>query len=211
MQATKQQSDWISRVLGIAMSAATPQEAMRATVTAMIGKAEKAAGVARPNSPPRRPRTERLLGAMTARPTPADPMDMPAHVEAFVPDFLVSIEAERPADSGKLETGSAVPGPDQLLGMADVFAATQSALREWERVLDQAETAESLIDVIEEQEESRDETEYAGALMSYNSSRKQAIAAEATAINLLAELRAAFNGLSEAAQAQASKEAGDNA
>jgi len=147
---------------------------------------------------------------MTATPVPEDPTDLPAHAETFVADYLVSVEAERPVSSQKLDTGSPVPGPDQLLGIADLFAATQRAMIEWETLLNEAETAESAIDLIEEQEQERDETEYAASLAAYNARRKETIVAEENALKLMTELQGAFNGLSESARALALQEAGEN-
>lgn len=215
MPATKEQSDWIARVLGFRSEAATtvsPQQALDASISSLTAKAAKLAGAPRPSAPPRQQATEKLLGSMISRPAPEDAADAPAHVAAFLPDFLVSVEAERPAASQNLEAGSAIPAADQLLGIADLFAATQRAMIEWENLLEQTETADSTIDVIEEEEEQeRDESEYAQTLVTYNASRKQAITAETAALKLMAELQAAFNSLPDSAQAAALKEAGADA
>lgn len=213
MPPTKEQSEWVARVLGFRPGdspAASPHEALQASVASLIAKAGKLAGAPRPGGPPRQQTTEKLLNAMTASPAPEDPADVPAHVETFLSDFLVFVEAERPASSEKLGPGSPVPGPDQVLGIADLFAVTQRAMIEWETLLNGAETAESAIDLIEEQEEQRDETEYADSLTTYNGHRKQTIAAEEKALKLMAELQGAFNSLSESARTQALKEAGEN-
>ncbi len=214
MPSTTEQSDWVERVLGIRPAPApptSPQEALKASISSLIRKAEKLTGAPRPNGPPRRQTTEKLLNAMIARPAPDDAEDAPTHVAEFLPDFLVSVETERPTESQKLGVGSSVPGSDQLLGIADLFAAAQRAMIDWETLLDDAEEVDTEIDAIEEQEGPRDETEYTETLTAYNSRRKQTIAAEAKALQLMSELQVAFNSLSESARNAALKEAGTDA
>lgn len=215
MPPSQEQSDWVARVLGFrtdATPASAPHDGSLALVASLVANAMKVAGARRrPASSPRQQATERLLGTMTAKPVPEDREDLPAHAETFTADYLVFVEAERPASSQKLGVGSPVPGPDQLLGIADLFAATQRAMSEWETLLNEAETADSAIDLIEDQEkEERDETEYADSLTTYNERRKQTIVAEEKALKLMTELQGAFEGLSESAQTQALKEAGES-
>jgi len=214
MPPTKEQSDWVARVLGFRADAASvspTHDVTLASVASLVANAMKVAGVRRPASSPRQEATKRLLGTMTAKPVPDDPEDLPAYAEAFTADYLVFVEAERPASSQKLGIGSPVPAPDQLLGIADLFAATQRAMSEWETLLNEAETADSAIDIIEDQEkEERDDAEYADSLTTYNERRKQTIVAEEKALKLMTELQGAFNSLSESAQAKALQEAGEN-
>ena len=218
MPPTKNQSEWVERVLGIktqtagaAPAASAPREALKASIASLTARTAKIAEIPRPSAPPRQQATEKLLSAFVAKPAPEDPGEAPAHVAEFLPAFLVSMEIERPAASQKLAAGSAVPGADQLLGIADLFAASQRATIEWETLLDQAEAADSTLDVIEEQEEQRDEAQYGDTLLAYNTRRKQTIAAEAKAMKLMADLQGAFNSLSDSAQAAAMTEAGRNA
>lgn len=219
MAATEAQSDWVERVLGVRPRAAPApplsRDALGAAVSSLAAKAGTVADAPRPGAPPRQQATGKLLATMAARPAPEDAAGVPDHVAAFLPDFLVSVEAERPAASQRLEAGSPVPGPDQLLGIADLFAAAQRSMIEWEGLLDQAEAADSTLDLIEEQaeeqDERRDEAEYADTLLTYSTRREQTIAAEARALKLMSDLQVAFNSLSESAQAAALKEAGGGA
>lgn len=210
MPPSKEQNDWVGRVLGVRTAAGpSPQEALKATVAALAEKAAKVAAAPRPAAAPKQQATDRLLSSMAERPAPEDPADTPAHVAEFLPAFLVSVETERPAASQKLEAGSPVPGPDQLLGIADLFAAAQRSLIEWENILDKAEAADRTVDVIEDDEENRDEQDYAASLATYNVRRHDGIAAEERATKLMTELQAKFNSLSESAQAAALQETHD--
>lgn len=210
MPPTKEQHEWVERVLGVRAAASpSPQESLKAAAIALTEKAAKIAATSRPAAPPKQQATSNLLNAMAEKPAPEDPADTPAHVAAFLPTFLVSVETERPAASQKLEAGAPVPGPDQLLGIADLFAATQRSMIEWENILDKAESADRTVDVLEDQEEERDEQEYAEILTTYNARRHDSMTAEERATRLMAELQAKFNSLSESAQAAALQEAGN--
>lgn len=204
MPPTKEQDEWVERVPGVrTASASSPHELLRAEVAALGEKAAKVAAAPRPTAPPRQQATNRLLNSIARTPAPDDPADVPGHVAEFLPGFLVSLESERPATSQKLGQGASVPAADQMLGIADLFAAVQRSMIEWENILDQAEAADRRVDTIEEEEENRDEQEYAATLAAYNARRHDGIVAEERAMKLMAELQAKFNSLSESQQAAA--------
>jgi hypothetical protein len=210
MLPSKEQSEWVERVLNVRVEqAASPQEALKASLTALVGKAGKIADAARPSAPPRQLAAGRLLNAIAEKPAPADPAEAPAHVADFLPGFLVSIETDRPVASQVLEAGAAVPQQDQMLGIADLFAAVQRSMIEWENLLDQAENKEETIDSLEDLEAERDEKEYAATLTAYNARRNDSMTAEARALKLMAELQVKFNSLSDSQKVAAVKENSD--
>ncbi len=203
MAPSQEQNDWVERVLGVHVA---PSEGDQAALTALTTKAGKV-GAPRPNAPPKAQTTNRLLGMVAGKPAPSDPADAPAHVAAFLPGFLVAVETERPAASQRLEVGEQVSAPDQILGIADLFAAAQRSMIEWEAILDQAETTERRVDIFEDQTEERDEDGYSTTLATYNTGRSDSIAAEERGLRLMAELQAKFNSLSESQQTAALQQA----
>ena len=208
MPPSKEQDEWIERVLGWRASpAASPDASLRASVAALSAKAAKLAGAARPTAPPRQQATNRLLNSAAQKPAPNDPALAHRHVAEFLPGFLVAVEAERPATSQKLEPGAPVPAGDRMLGIADLFAAVQRSMAEWESLLDQADAADRRVNTIEEEEENRDEQEYDATLTTYNARRHDSIAAQDRAMKLMTELVTKFNSLSESEQAAAQQEA----
>ena len=207
MPPSKEQNDWVERVLGFrATPAASPDASLRASVAALSATGAKLAAAPRPTAPPRHQATDRLLANAAQKPAPDDPAEVHRHVAEFLPGFLVSVETERPATSQKLETGAPVPPADQMLGIADLFAAVQRSMAEWENLLNQADTADRRVDTIEEEEENRDEENYEKSLTAYNARRHDCIAAQDRAMKLMTELQVKFNSLPESQQAAALKE-----
>ena len=208
--ATAAQNDWLLRVLGVRpgnAAAARPGSLDPAVLETMTGKVGKLAAMARPTQAPKTQATSRLLGAIGARKAPDDPMEAASHIAQLVPGFLATMEQERPIASKPLSKGEKVDSQDQLLGMADLFAAAQRSLVAWESLLEEAEQTSGTIDTLEAKQD-RDEDDYADALGSYKSLRKQAIEAEAQALPLMAALQDRFNKLSADQQQAAGKEAG---
>jgi hypothetical protein len=208
MPPSKEQDEWVERVLGFRTApAASAPESLRASVAALSEKAAKLASAPRPTAPPRQQATNRLLASAAQKPAPDDPAEAHRHVAEFLPDFLVAVESERPATSQKLEAGAAVPPGDKMLGIADLFAAVQRSMAEWESLLDQAESADRQADTLEDEQEDRDEQEYDATLTTYNARRHDSIAAQDRAMKLMTELATKFNSLSETEQATAQQEA----
>ena len=178
---------------------------LKAAAVALTAKAARLATVPRPTSPPKQQATSRLLNGIAQKPAPENLTDAPAHVAGLLPNFLVSLEAERPATSQKLEVGAPLPASDQILGIADLFAAVQLSMIEWENLLGQAEAADGHADLLEDQAEERDESEYVDTLTAYNTRRRESLLAQERATRLMAELQTKFNNLSESQQAAALK------
>jgi hypothetical protein len=95
------------------------------------------------------------------------------------------------------------------LGIADLFAAAQRSLIEWEEALTEAESEDRQVDKLEKQSEKRDQDTYVDTLAAYNESRSEGLEAEARALPLLQALQAKFNSLSEEQQAAALEQAGN--
>jgi hypothetical protein len=214
MSASSEQNQWVEHVLGFHIAHESGgHDVLRsvdaATLAALTDKAGKLATAPRPSGPPRLQSTNRLLNAVAAAPAPDDPMEAPTHVAAFLPEFFVAIEQERPAISQQLSAGEKLGGQDHLLGIADLFAAAQRSLIEWEEVLTEAESEDRQVDKLEKQSENRDQDTYVDTLASYNESRSEGLEAEACALPLLQALQAKFNSLSEEQQAAALEQAGN--
>jgi hypothetical protein len=209
--ATLEQNQWIERVLGFRI---TPQSRGQdvlelvdaARLAALTGKADKLATASRRTGPQKLQATNRLLSAVAGKPAPLDPMDAPDHVATFVPDFLLAIEQERPTTSQQLSVGEKLSGQDQMLGIAELFAAVQRGLIEWEEVLTQAESEDRQVDKLEKESGKRDQDTYIDTLASYNDTRTEGLQAEARALPLVQALQAKFNSLSEEQQAAALQE-----
>jgi len=209
--ATLEQDQWIERVLGFRI---TPESGGQdvlelvdaATLAALTDKAGKLAAAPRPEGPQKLQATNHLLAAMAGKPAPPDPLDAADHVATFVPGFLMAVEQERPTASQQLSVGEKLSGQDHMLGIADLFAAVQRSLIEWEEVLTEAETEDRRVDKLEKESENREEDTYIDTLASYNANRTEGLQAEARALPLQQALQAKFNSLSEEQQAAALQE-----
>ena len=211
MPASSKQNEWVLRVLGVALAggrAATAAEppVPSNTLASLSEKAAKLGVVGRPGGPPKSVATSRLLGALGNSKAPDDPRAVPGHVEGFVPGFLATVESERPVTSKPLAPGEKLGGLDQVLGLADLFAAVQRSLIVWEQLLAEAEQSNAQIDKLEAAED-RDDDGYADALASYNALRTSSQAAEQRSMPLVEALQAKFNSLSADQQQAAAKEA----
>ena len=210
--ATLEQNQWIERVLGFRFASKSGgQDVLElvdaATLATLTDKVGKLATASRPAGPQKLQATDRLLAAMAGKPAPSDPLDASDHVAAFLPEFFLAVEQERPAASQRLSVGEKLSGQDHMLGIADLFAAVQRSLIEWEEALTQAESADQHVDALEKEKEGRDEDAYIDTLGSYNGSRTDGLQAEARALPLLQALQAKFNSLSQDQQTAALQEA----
>jgi hypothetical protein len=209
--ATLEQNQWIERVLGFHFAPkSVGQDILElvdtATLAALTDKAGKLATASRPAGPQKLQATNQLLSAIAGKPAPPDPLDAPDHVATFVPGFLMAVEQERPTTSQQLSVGEKLSGQDHMLGIADLFAAVQRSLIEWEEALTEAKTEDRSVDKLEKESEKRDEGTYIDTLASYNASRIEGLQAEGRALPLLQALQAKFNSLSEEQQAAALQE-----
>jgi hypothetical protein len=209
--ANSAQNQWIEHVLGFHIAPESGGEDVlglvdAATLAALMDKASKLATASRATGPQKLQATSRLLSGIAGNPAPLDPLETPDHIATFVPGFLMAVEQERPTTSQQLSAGEKLSGQDHLLGIADLFAAVQRSLIEWEQVLNEAETEDRLVDKLEKEDENRDQDAYIDMLAAYNGSRTESVQAEAHALQLLQALQAKFNSLSEEQQATALQE-----
>lgn len=211
MTASPEHDGWILRVLGIdlkteRLSGADDLGVTEESLVALFEKAAKLVGAERPDGPAKSTTSNRLLEIAMTNKAPDDPLAMSGHLAKFVPGFLATIESERPVTSKPLEPGEKLGGQDQILGLADFFAAAQRSLIRWERLLDETEQANSELDRLESATP-RDEDDYLGMLATYNRLRTDSLHAQSEALPLLASLKEKYDSLSADQQQIAQKDA----
>ena len=182
-----------------------------ATVTAEIAKpavvaqlAAKTGKVAapRPTASPRTALTNNVLNAVLEKNPPENVEDMPDHVAALVPQFLMAVSTELSQRSEALQAGGAVPAQDQMLAVADTLNAAMRSMRAWEAFLKQGEETGKRLDQLDQSKEEREEKEqeeYETVLERYNGARSGGLEEQARTLKLAQKLMGEYKALQAAA------------
>ena len=145
MSATAEMNAWIARVLGFDVLTAaekTPSDvaAIDAGVLNRLGGAA-AKLPRRPDRPSTSARTNALIGRAASLPLPPEPKDLPAQFGRLAPEFVLAVLEEPDSTSTALHEGADLPRQDWMLEFGDRFNSLMRNLRDWRRLLADAQAA----------------------------------------------------------------------
>jgi len=150
MSGTAEMNAWIARVLGIEVlraAAKAPPEAAVIDAEALSHLGVAAAGL------PRRPdragtsaRTDSLIGRAASLPPAPEPKELLAQFGRLAPEFVLAVLEEPASTSTALREGADLPRQDWMLEFGDRYSSLLRDLRDWRRLLADAQAASDAAD-----------------------------------------------------------------
>ena len=176
--------EWVTRVLGVRFA---------------IQPAALSFEAVRPTDKPGAPMTDNLLAAL-ARTAPVAPEELPTVLEGMIPRFLLAMAGEPHMEAAPLGEGASLPGPDQVLTVADSLNAALRSARRWEALLDQAKEADKEVDGFEALDRDAAQQEhYERAVVGYNVTRLSSLEEQARCMDHVRTLATEFRAAQTAA------------
>jgi hypothetical protein len=145
MSGTAEMNAWITRVLGIEVltaAAKIPSDAAAIDAGALSRLGVAAARLPRrPDRPGTSVRTDSLVGRVASLPPAPEPKDLLAQFGRLAPEFVLAVLEEPASTSTALHEGADLPRQDWMLEFGDRFNSLMRNLRDWRRLLGDAQAA----------------------------------------------------------------------